>query len=109
MAQFLNLTLAWLRGRGWDGIIRRRSVPSLIGSNPTNWSTMPRPTRSYYQICKVDHQRNQEQMIAEVEGLHEAEKLVEQYLENMNSSAKKGICYRVSKILRGPADQLASD
>jgi hypothetical protein len=61
---------------------------------------MLRPTRNYYQICKVDHQRNQEQMVAEVEGLHEAKKLVEKYLQNMNSSEKKDeISYRVSKIL----------
>jgi len=43
---------------------------------------MSRPTRSYYQICKVDHQRNQELMVAEVEGLHEAEKLVENFRNN---------------------------
>jgi len=67
-----------------------------------------RPPRSYYQICKVDHQRNQERMVAEVEGLHEAEKLVEKYLRNMNSAEKNTISYRVSKMLRGPADQLAS-
>ena len=39
--------------------------------------------RSYYQIYRVDHKRNQEQMIAEVEGLQKAEKLVEKYLRNM--------------------------
>jgi hypothetical protein len=39
-------------------------------------------------------------MIAEVEGLHEAEKLVENYLRNMNSSETKDeISYRVSKML----------
>jgi len=32
------------------------------------------------QIYGVDHKRAQEQMVAEVEGLREAEKLVEQYL-----------------------------
>jgi hypothetical protein len=37
----------------------------------------------------VDHKRNQEQMVAEVEGLHEAEKLVEQCLRNMTASEVK--------------------
>jgi hypothetical protein len=50
---------------------------------------MHRPSRNYYQIYKVDHKRNQEQMVAEVEGLHEAEKLVEQYLRNMTASEVK--------------------
>jgi len=50
---------------------------------------MYRPSRNYYQIYRVDHKRNQEQMIAEVEGLHEAEKRVEQYLRNMTASEKK--------------------
>ena len=49
---------------------------------------MPRP-RNYYQIFKVDRQRNQEQMVAEVEGLREAEKLVEKHLQNMKTSEKK--------------------
>ena len=63
---------------------------------------MHRLTRNYYQICKVDHQRNQEQMVAEVERLNEAEKLVEKYLRNMNSSEKKDeISYRVTKMLKG--------
>jgi hypothetical protein len=69
---------------------------------------MHRRSRSYYQIYRVDHKRNQEQMIAEVEGMHEAEKLIEKYLRNMNSAEKNEISYRVSKMLRGPADQLAS-
>ena len=43
-------------------------------------------SRNYYQIYRVDHKRNQEQMVAEVEGLHEAEKLVEKYLRNMTAS-----------------------
>ena len=47
------------------------------------------PPRNYYQIYRVDHKRNQEQMIAEVEGLHEAEKLVEKYLRNMTVSERK--------------------
>jgi hypothetical protein len=47
---------------------------------------MHRPPRNYYQIYRVDHKRNQEQMVAEVEGLHEAEKLVEKYLRNMTAS-----------------------
>ena len=42
--------------------------------------------RNYYQIYRVDHKRNQEQMVAEVEGLHEAEKLVQKYLRNMTAS-----------------------
>jgi len=41
------------------------------------------PPRNYYQIYRVDHKRSQEQMIDEVEGLHEAEKLVEKYLRNL--------------------------
>ncbi len=45
--------------------------------------------RNYYQIYRVDHQRNQEQMVAEAEGLHEAEKLVEKYLRNMTPSEVK--------------------
>jgi hypothetical protein len=47
---------------------------------------MYRSSRDYYQIYRVDHKRNREQMIAEVEGLHEAEKLVEKYLRNMSAS-----------------------
>ena len=41
---------------------------------------------NFYQIYRVDHKRNQEQMVAEVEGLHEAEKLVEKYLRTMTAS-----------------------
>jgi hypothetical protein len=51
---------------------------------------MHRPT-TYYQICKVDHQ-NQELMVAEVEELHEAERLMK-YLHNSSDEI-----YRVSKI-----------
>ncbi len=50
---------------------------------------MNRPPRNYYQIYRVDHKRNQEQMVAEVEGLHEAEKLIEKYLRNMSASEQK--------------------
>jgi len=50
---------------------------------------MHRPPQNYYQIYRVDHKRNQEQMVAEVEGLHEAEKLVEKYLRNMTASETK--------------------
>ncbi|MGC2182955.1 MAG: hypothetical protein WA637_06740 [Terriglobales bacterium] len=50
---------------------------------------MHRPPRNYYQIYRVDHKRNQEQMVTEVEGLHEAEKLVEKYLRNMTASEVK--------------------
>jgi hypothetical protein len=46
-------------------------------------------SRNYYQIYRVDHKRNQEQMVAEVEGQHEAEKLVEKYLRNMTASEVK--------------------
>ena len=60
-----------------------------------------RPPRSYYQICKVDHQRNQEQMVAEVEGLHEAEKLVEKYLRNMNSAEKTQLAIACQKCYVG--------
>jgi hypothetical protein len=45
-----------------------------------------RPPRNYYQIYRVDHKRNQEQMVAEVDGLFEAERLVEKYLRNMIAS-----------------------
>jgi hypothetical protein len=34
-------------------------------------------SRNYYQIYRVDHKRNREQMVAEAEGLHDAEELVE--------------------------------
>ena len=47
------------------------------------------PARNYYQIYRVDHKRNQEQMVAEVEKLYEAEKLVEKYLRNMTASEVK--------------------
>ena len=50
---------------------------------------MHRPPRNYYQIYRVDHKRNQEQMVAEVEGLHETEKLVEKYLRTMSASETK--------------------
>jgi hypothetical protein len=46
-------------------------------------------SRNYYQIYRVDHKRNREQMVAEAEGLHEAEKLVEKYLRNASASDKK--------------------
>jgi hypothetical protein len=47
---------------------------------------MYRSARNYYQIYRVDHKRNQEQMVAEVDGLFEAERLVEKYLRNMIAS-----------------------
>lgn len=50
---------------------------------------MQRPSRNYYQIYRVDHKRSQEQMVAEAEGLYEAEKLVEKYLRNMTASEVK--------------------
>ena len=50
---------------------------------------MHRPPRNYYQIYRVDHKRNQEKMVAEVEGLYEAEKLVEKYLRNMTASERR--------------------
>lgn len=50
---------------------------------------MYRLPRNYYQIYRVDHKRNREQMVAEVEGLYEAEKLVEKYLRNMTASEVK--------------------
>jgi len=50
---------------------------------------MHRPPRNYYQIYRVDHKRNQEKMVAEVEGLYEAEKLVEKFLRSMTASEKK--------------------
>jgi hypothetical protein len=56
-------------------------------------------SRNYYQIYRVDHKRNQEQMVAEVEGLHEAEKLVEKYLRNMTASeVKEEISYYRSTL-----------
>ena len=60
---------------------------------------MHRPPRNYYQIYRVDHKRNQEQMVTEVEGLHEAEKLVEKYLRNMTASeVKEEISYYRSTL-----------
>jgi hypothetical protein len=50
---------------------------------------MYRPVRNYYQIYRVDHKRNQEKMVAEVEGLQEAEKRVEKYLRNMTATEIK--------------------
>jgi hypothetical protein len=50
---------------------------------------MHRLPRNYYQIYRVDHKRNQEQMVAEVEGLRETEELVEKYLRTMSASEKK--------------------
>jgi hypothetical protein len=47
---------------------------------------MYRLPRNYYQIYRVDHKRNREQMVDEVEGLHAAEKLIEKYLRNMTAS-----------------------
>ena len=38
-------------------------------------------------------------MVAEVEGLREAENLVEKHLQNLRSSEKEEITYRVSKLL----------
>src|SRR5260370_21451061 len=82
---------------------------------------MQRPPRNYYQIYRVDHKRNQEQMVAEVEGLHEAEKLVEKYLRNMSASEKKDeiksaitgapfrAAYRRCSGYRGPANSLPND
>ena len=50
---------------------------------------MYRLRRNYYQVYRVDHKRNQERMVAEIEGLQEAEKLVEKYLRNMTASEIK--------------------
>ena len=47
---------------------------------------MLRHRRDHYQIYRVDHRRNQEQMIAEVEGLEHAEKMVAQYLRDLTPS-----------------------
>jgi hypothetical protein len=47
---------------------------------------MFRHRQNYYQIHRVDHKRNLEQMVDEVEGLREAEKLVEDYLRSMPAS-----------------------
>jgi hypothetical protein len=44
---------------------------------------MFRHRQNYYQIYRVDHKRNLEQMVDEAEGLHAAEKLVEDYLRSM--------------------------
>ena len=63
---------------------------------------MHRPPQHYYQIYRVDHKRSQEQMVAEVEGLHEAEKRVEQYLRNMSASEKRDeISYYRSTLSSG--------
>jgi hypothetical protein len=47
---------------------------------------MFRHQQNYYQIYRVDHKRNLEQMVDEVEGLHAAEKLVEDYLRSMTAA-----------------------
>lgn len=47
---------------------------------------MFRHRRDYYQIYRVDHRRNREQMIAEVEGLEHAEKMVAKYLRDLTPS-----------------------
>jgi hypothetical protein len=47
---------------------------------------MSRFSRQYYQIYRVDHKRNRHQMIAEVAGLQEAEKVVEKYLRNLTAA-----------------------
>lgn len=47
---------------------------------------MIRYRRDYYQIYRVDHRRNQEYMVAEVEGLDHAEELTTQYLRNLTPS-----------------------
>jgi hypothetical protein len=47
---------------------------------------MIRHRRDYYQIYRVDHRRNQEYMVAEVEGLDQTEKLVTQYLRSLTPS-----------------------
>jgi hypothetical protein len=56
-------------------------------------------SRNYYQIYRVDHKRNREQMVAEIEGLQEAEKLDEKYLRNMTASeVKEEISYYRSTL-----------
>ena len=62
---------------------------------------MHRRPRSYYQIYRVDHKRDQEQIVAEVEGMHEAEKLVEKYLRNMNSARKMKLAIACQKSYGG--------
>ena len=47
---------------------------------------MFRHRRDYYQIYRVDHRRNHEQMIAEVESPQPAEKMVAQYLRDRTPS-----------------------
>jgi len=66
--------------------------------------------RNYYQIYWVDHKRNLEQMVAEVDGLNEAEKLVEKYLRNMTASEKRDEIsyYRSTVSSRVPKISLAS-
>ena len=80
---------------------------------------MHRPPRNYYQIYRVDHKRNQEQMVAEVEGLRETEALVEKYLRNLTASEKKmksaitGALFRAAyqrcSGYRGSANSLSSE
>ena len=55
--------------------------------------------RDYYQIYRVDHRRNQEHMVAEVEGLDQAEKLITQYLRNLTpSEVREEISYYRSTL-----------
>jgi len=71
---------------------------------------MYRLPRNYYQVYRVDHKRDRERMVAEVEGLHEAEKLVEKYLRNMTASEKRDEIsyYRSTVSSRVPKISLAS-
>ena len=43
----------------------------------------------YYQIYRVDHKRNHNQMIDEVAGLQAAERLVGKYLRNLTAVDSK--------------------
>jgi len=59
--------------------------------------------KNYYQISKVDQQNKQEQMVAEVETLREAERVVEKHVQNMKPSERQ-VTYRVSQLLTRDSD-----
>jgi hypothetical protein len=61
------------------------------------WPKPKSPTPSGF-LAFPPRRIKQEQMVAEVEGRREAEKLVEKHLQNMKSSEKQ-ITYHVSKLL----------
>jgi hypothetical protein len=85
------------------GELDRRWCPRVhLAKVPYRGVEIYRLPRKDYQIYRVDHRRNQELMVAEVEGLHEAEKPLENYLRNMSASERRDeISYYRSTFSRG--------